>query len=146
MQPSHGRNPVPEQVEKPCVLALDLHHGVAAQQRLDQNQQQQRQYKRITWKEPNLAWAIDATQYGRDRSGRKLFVVATTDLASRYCFDPLGTVNPSGEEVAHYLRTLFRQHGPPLFLKRDNGGIFNNQTVDALLARECVIPLNSPAF
>ena len=41
---------------------------------------------------------------------------------------------------------LFHQHGPPLILKRDNGSIFNNEEVDAVLARWHVLPLNSPAY
>lgn len=115
-------------------------------ERLKQNGQRRRSFKRIVWKEPNLAWAIDATEYGRDQAGRKLYVIATQDMASRYSFEPLLTIDPNGEQVAAHVLELFRQHGPPLFLKRDNGSIFNNQSIDGLLAKECVIPLNSPAY
>jgi hypothetical protein len=116
------------------------------EQRRNQNAQRLHNLKRITWKEPNLCWAIDATEYERDKTGRKLYLVATQDLASHYSFEPLPILSTTGEEVAAHLRRLFRQHGPPLFLKRDNGSIFNNQYVDELLAKECVIPLNSPAY
>jgi hypothetical protein len=105
-----------------------------------------RKWKRITWKEPNLAWGIDATEYGRDQFGRKLFIVVTQDLASRYCFEPLVTLKPAGQEVAAHLSHLFARHGLPLFLKRDNGGIFNHHVVNQLLAEQCVIPLNSPPY
>lgn len=115
-------------------------------QRRQQNAQRRRSCQRVTWKEPNLAWGIDATEYGRDQAGRKLYVIATQDMASRYAFEPLVTMDPSGKQVATHLLGLFRRHGLPLFLKRDNGSLFNNQFVDALLARECVLPLNSPAY
>lgn len=102
-------------------------------------------YRRVRWQEANIAWAIDATEYGRDHAGRKLHVVAAVDLASRYCFEPLVTVSPSADEIAAWLMKLFRRHGPPLFLKRDNGSIFNGKIIEAMLAAQCVIPLNSPA-
>ena len=54
-------------------------------------------------------------------------------------------LNLTGEQVARYLEELFRQHAPPLILKRDNGSIFNNEAVDQVLARWHVLPLNSPA-
>ena len=46
--------------------------------------------------------------------------------------------------MARHLEQLFVQHGPPLVLKRDNGSNLNQYTVDALLARYLVVPLNSP--
>lgn len=119
---------------------------IIAEERKKQKQARAQNCKRITWKEPNLAWAIDATEYGRDRAGRKLYIVATQDIASQYAFEPLVTLDCCGEEVAAHLKKLCRQHGPPLFLKRDNGGPFNHQAVNALLASECIIPLNSPAY
>src|SRR6185437_8497729 len=110
-----------------------------------QKRERRRTLKRIAWKEPNLAWAIDATEYGADQRGRKLIIIATQDLAARYQFPPLLTLKTRGDEVADYLRGLFDRHGAPLFLKRDNGSIFNDRAVDAVLAEHCVIPLNSPA-
>jgi hypothetical protein len=100
---------------------------------------------RVHWNHPNLAWAIDATEYGCDRAGRKLVLVPALDLASRFGFEPLAILDPSGEQIAAYLQSLFRRHGAPLFLKRDNGSIFNNHAVDDVLAAHGVIPLNSPA-
>jgi len=99
----------------------------------------------VHWKHPNLAWAIDATEYGPDHAGRKLVLVPAVDLASRFGFEPLVILDPSGEQIAADLESLFRRHGAPLFLKRDNGSIFNNHVVDDLLAAHGVIPLNSPA-
>jgi len=53
----------------------------------------------------------------------------------------LAILKARGRDVAGYLRALFDQHGAPLFLKRDNGSIFNHRAVDAVLAEHCVIPL-----
>ena len=120
--------------------------GIVSKERNGHKDHQRRKWKRVTWKEPNLAWGIDATEYGRDQQGRKLFIVVTQDLASRYCFEPMVTLDPEGGEVAAHLGHLFVRHGLPLFLKRDNGGIFNHHVVNQLLAEHCVIPLNSPPY
>jgi len=120
--------------------------GIVSREREARKDHRHRTWKRVAWKEPNLAWGIDATEYGRDQLGRKLFLVATQDLASRYCFEPLVTLDPAGHEVATHLGYLFARHGLPLFLKRDNGGIFNHHVVNQLLAGHCVIPLNSPPY
>ncbi len=53
---------------------------------------------------------------------------------------------PEGRPIAAHLESLFRQHGAPLFLKRDNGAPFNCQEVDAVLARFGVLPLNNPPY
>jgi transposase InsO family protein len=110
------------------------------------NGQRRRNFKRIIWKEANVAWAIDATQYGVDLQGRKLVLIPALDLASRFSFQPLVTLEPVAEDVAIYLAALFARNGAPLFLKRDNGSIFNNHAVDQVLASHGVIPLNSPAY
>ena len=101
--------------------------------------------KRVEWHQPNLAWATDATERGRDEGGRRLYIHAVRDLHSRYGFKALVAVESKGEPVAAHLAALFREHGAPLFLKRDNGSAFNNQEVDQVLADFAVIPLNSPA-
>lgn len=115
-----------------------------AEERKKQNQARRQNFKRVTWKEPNLCWAIDATEYGRDEFGRKLYIVATRDLASRYYFEPLVTLSTTSVAVSEHVRALFRRHGAPLVLKRDNGSPFKNESIDALLAEACVIPLSSP--
>lgn len=102
--------------------------------------------QRLRWKQPNLAWAIDATEYGRDGSGRRLWVHAVKDLASRYQLEPLTSLESRGEDVAAHLEKLFRAQGAPLLLKRDNGSVFNHHAVNGVLARWGVIPLNSPAY
>jgi hypothetical protein len=51
-----------------------------------------------------------------------------------------------GEEVAGYLSERFCRFGPPLFLKRDNGGNLNHGAVNGVLAEFFVLPLNSPVY
>lgn len=95
---------------------------------------------RVRWKHPNLAWAMDDTQF----AGRSGYIHTVRDLASRYQFEPLGGALANGEQVAAHLDTLFRRHGAPLLLKRDNGSNLNNGAVNEVLAHWRVIPLNSP--
>src|SRR5437899_3045818 len=95
--------------------------------------------KRIQWSVPNLAWAIDATEYDRD-----WFIIPVFDLASRYRFEPLLSRSQDSERIALFLEKQFQEHGAPLFLKRDNGSPFNAQAVDQVMARHWVLPLNNP--
>lgn len=94
--------------------------------------------KRIQWLRPGLAWSIDATTY----QGSKL--IPLHDLASRYRLAPLLSSREEGVQIAAYLDESFRQHGPPLLLKRDNGSPFNCQQVEAVLAEHGVLSLNNP--
>ena len=71
-------------------------------------------------------------------------IIPVQDLASRYRFVPLVTDRLNGCQIAVYLEDLFRKHGAPLFLKRDNGSPFNHHRVDEVLARHLVLPLNNP--
>lgn len=96
--------------------------------------------KRIEWLRPGLAWSCDATEY--DDNGQQ--IIPVQDLASRYRFQPLVLDRLDGCQIATHLESLFRKHGPPLFLKRDNGSPFNHHAVDAVLARFGVLPLNNP--
>lgn len=96
--------------------------------------------KRIHWLWSGLAWSCDATEYGD--AGHQ--IIPVQDLASRYRFRPLVVDRLDGRQIAAHLESLFRQHGPPLFLKRDNGSPFNHHAVDAVLARFGVLPLNNP--
>ena len=95
---------------------------------------------RIYWLRPGTAWSIDATAYADH------ILVPLVDLASRYRFEPLVSSEQNGEQIAGFLDTAFRQHGAPLFLKRDNGSPLNCASVDAVLAQHKVLPLNSPPY
>jgi len=109
-------------------------------QTLVQEEREHRLYMmpRIHWLRPGTAWSIDATDYGEH------ILVPLVDLASRYRFEPLVSSAQNGEQIAAFLDVAFRQHGAPLFLKRDNGSPLNCEQVDAVLAEHKVLPLNSP--
>jgi transposase InsO family protein len=98
--------------------------------------------KRISWNRANLAWSIDATEF----SNNGLKIVPVQDLASRYRLEPLLSAQESGEEIAAHLEYLFKKHGAPLFLKKDNGSPFNCQEVERVLSRYGVLPLNNPPY
>ena len=97
--------------------------------------------RRIAWRVANLAWSMDDTEVNQ-----KQYLHNLQDLASRYKVPPLVGPFPGGEAVAEHLQQLFRQFGPPLFLKRDNGSNLNHAAVEQLLAEYGVLPLNSPAY
>jgi len=94
--------------------------------------------KRIHWLRPNLAWSADATGY----HGWK--IIPLHDLASRYRVDAFISSIEDGAQIAAFLEAAFKEHGPPLFFKRDNGSPFNCHQVDQVLAKYWVLPLNSP--
>ena len=105
--------------------------------------QRQAQLRHITWHVPGLVWALDDAELAR-LAPHRLRLHQVQDLASRYKFSPWVGERIVGEMVAQRLEELFRQHGPPLVLKRDNGGTLNQEAVDVVLARYWVVPLNSP--
>jgi hypothetical protein len=95
----------------------------------------------VVWLRPNVAWALDGLEY------KKRYVQNLQDLCSRYKFVPLTTnYTPCGEEVAGHLSRHFCRFGPPLFLKRDNGGNLNHLSINDLLEELMIIPINSPPY
>ena len=119
-------------------------NALVREERSRQQRRRRQSWQRLTWLRPNSAWAIDATEHVPDQSGRKLYLVAIQDLASGLRLPPLVTTQLHGPTIAEHLRLLFHQHGAPLFLKRDNGSVFNDHAMQVLLAHACVLPLNSP--
>ncbi len=103
------------------------------------------QLRRIEWLVPGVVWAMDVTEYDLDGVGR-IYLHNTQDLGSRYKFPPLSGECPVGEEIAGYLSEKFSRFGPPLFLKRDNGGNLNHGVVNEVLSEFFVLPLNSPVY
>ena len=101
--------------------------------------------RRIEWLVPGVGWVTDVTEYDLGMAG-KIHLQNTQDLGSRYKFPPLSGECPVGEEIAGYLSERFCRFGPPLFLKRDNGGNLNHGAVNGVLAEFFVLPLNSPAY
>src|SRR4030042_335866 len=101
--------------------------------------------RRIDWLVPGVVWAMDVTEDDLGMAG-KIYLHNTQDLGSRYKLPPLSGECPVGEEIAGYLSEKFCRFGPPLFLKRDNGGNLNHGAVNEVLAEFFVLPLNSPAY
>jgi len=106
---------------------------------------QRNHLRRIEWLVPGVVWSTDVTEHDLGISG-KLHLQNTQDSGSRYKFPPLSGECPVGEEVAGYLSEKFFRFGPPLFLKRDNGGNLNHRAVNEVLSEFFVLPLNSPAY
>jgi transposase InsO family protein len=118
---------------------------MVAMARHDLNALHRQNLRRICWNVSNIAWSIDPSEYEqRDATGDKVHLNQMQDLASRYKFNPMTGEEPCGEEIAGYLTSTFDRFGPPLLLKRDNGGNLNHAAVDETLADYFVIPLNSP--
>jgi len=139
---THGTLALQERY-RPVISRRDLAQLVATERAARELARRQRG-RRVQWHEPDLAWVTDATEVGTDRAGRKLIVHAVQDLCAHRRFAPLVAVESKGRAIARHLAGLFRKHGAPLFLKRDNGSPFNHAEVDAVLADHGVIPLNSP--
>ena len=106
---------------------------------------QRRNLRRIEWLMPGVVWAMDVTEYDLGVAG-KIHLHNTQDLGSRYKFPPLAGECLVGEEIAGYLSEKFFRFGPPLFLKRDNGGNMNHGAVNGILSEFFVLPLNSPEY
>ena len=134
------------QVRYRSVISRRSVSQLALEERAKRNLTRRQVCKHVTWREPNLAWAIDATEPGRDGQGARLYVHAVQDLCTRYRFAPMVPVESKGEAVAGHLEQLFKKHGAPLFMKRDNGSPLNHEAVNRVLAEYGVIPLNSPAY
>lgn len=93
----------------------------------------------IDWNCSGHVWALDETKwYGR-------LVLTVRDLGSKYRMPSL-TGAMTGERIAVWLEGLFERFGAPLIMKRDNGSALKCTSVDAVLARWRVIPLDSPTY
>ena len=113
--------------------------------RRDHQQARAAALSRVIWRRPDVVWAIDGTEYRAEFADEKLHIQNLQDLCSVYKFTPLTTgYMPCGEEVAGHLDCQFTRYGPPLFIKRDNGGNLNHAAVNEVLEEKMVIPINSP--
>jgi hypothetical protein len=120
---------------------------MVAEERRRKKAEQSRIYHEVIWKVPRLIWAMDDTEYQPDPAYPKAYLHNVQDVGSRYKFEPLvGLRLAHGEEIAAHLNQLFETHGPPLFIKRDNGKNLNHGIVEKLLEAFLVIPVNSPCY
>jgi transposase InsO family protein len=112
----------------------------------EERENRKRKANRIEWKKVGTCWAIDATEYGRDESGKKMNAIMVKEMSSKLMMEPKVVITPSGAVVATHLEKLMKKHGAPLFLKRDNGSIFQSKEVESVLEKRGVIPLNNPPY
>ncbi len=121
---------------------LDEMISEARRQVLDEKRESMR---RITWHTPRSVWGMDVTE--AKVNGGTVFVNLLQDMSSKCKLHSIADYEePCGDEVAGQLETAFSRNGPPLFLKRDNGGNLNHAAVNDVLERHMVIPFNSPAY
>ncbi len=117
--------------------------ALVAQARRECQQRRATLTRCIHWREPALVWSIDDAELLSLTDG-VLRLHNIHDLGSRYKHRPLLGRQLPGPRIAAHLDELFRRHGAPVVLKRDNGGNLNHAEVDAVLTRYAVIALNSP--
>jgi hypothetical protein len=129
-----------------CISRREL-NAMVRSVRDKSNQDRATERCQVYWRRPNLAWALDGSEYRHRFISNRCHIQNLQDLCSRYKFAPLSTgYMPCGEEVAGHLSHQFSKFGPPLFIKRDNAGNYNHLSVDQLLEDAMVIPINSPVY
>jgi hypothetical protein len=90
--------------------------------------------RRLHWSRPGAVWAADFAEPPRPVEGCYGRLAAVRDLASGYQLLWLPVPDEAAPTAAAALAALFREHGPPLVLKSDNGSAFVAAEVEALLA------------
>ncbi len=113
----------------------------------EQNLLRRADIQHIHWHHPGIAYSLDDTEYYLNTMKEKLMINNIQDLSSQHKFTPIcGSSLPCGEEIAGHLDYLCRKHGPPLFLKRDNGKNLNHFAVNQVLEEYQIIGFNSPNY
>jgi len=124
------------------VSRRDLEQKVKEARR-QQNAAYRRDLLHLTWRGANIVWAMDDTEYGSGLN--KYYITNVRDLGAQYVMEPMVKQRlASGAAVAQNLERLFKAHGAPLFLKRDNGSNLCSHEVNAVLAQWMVLPITSP--
>jgi hypothetical protein len=98
----------------------------------------------LHWHRPGAVWAMDHTEAPSAIDGRSRHILAIRDLASQMQLGWLPVASEGAQKTCQALESLFRQHGPPLVLKSDNGSAFIDDDTYRLLERWEVTPLFSP--
>lgn len=113
--------------------------------RKNRSAEYRRGVKHLAWRGCDIVWSMDDTQYGT--LDAKCSVHNVRDIGAQYVMEPMVTPTlATGAMVASNLERLFRRHGAPLFMKRDNGGNLCSHEVNEVLARWMVLPLTSPSY
>jgi hypothetical protein len=97
----------------------------------------------LTWHSPGRVWAMDHTKPPTPVDGMYPKIFAVRDLASGMELAWQPVPDETAETTRDALLALFREHGPPLVLKSDNGGAFKAEVIQ-LLEGWRVTPLLSP--
>jgi transposase InsO family protein len=98
----------------------------------------------LTWHMPGRVWAMDHAKPLQPIDDVYESLFAVRDLASGMQLAWLPVPDETAETTIAALQALFREHGPPLVLKSDNGPAFKSEDVAELLADWSVVPLRSP--
>jgi transposase InsO family protein len=100
----------------------------------------------LHWRTPGAVWAMDYSKADRPIDGRLNYILKVRDLASGCVLASLPVRHARAHNARDLLALLFRQHGPPLVLKTDNGSHFTDHRVARLLTRSGVVHLLSPPY
>jgi transposase InsO family protein len=98
----------------------------------------------LRWTRPGTVWAVDFAEPPLPVEGRYGRLLAVRDLASGCQLLWLPVEDDSAATAAAALESLFRECGPPVVLKTDNGSAFFAGELEALLARWEVEQMRSP--
>jgi len=101
------------------------------------------QLHELRWHRPGSVWAIDYTDPPAPIDNLYTSILIVRDLASGYQLLALPTTDESAKTACAALLPLFRQFGPPLLLKSDNGS-FRAHEMTRLLDDWNVCRLLSP--
>jgi len=102
--------------------------------------------EQLTWHMPHRVWAMDHAEPPGPIDGLYDRCFSVRDLASGLQLAWLPVPDETAETTLDALEALFREHGPPLVLKSDNGSAFKSELVTDLLASWAVVPLRSPPY
>lgn len=127
----------------PALARSDLAEILRRYRRLERRKRQRRQC-RLHWRQPGTVWAADFKERREPIEGRYGSILSIKDLASRCQLAWVPVEEGNAQAVQAVYQRLFREHGPPLVLKSDNGGPFRDEQTKALLAEYRVIPLYNP--
>jgi hypothetical protein len=98
----------------------------------------------LRWRRSGSVWATDFAEPPEPVDGTFGRLLAVRDLASGQQLAWLPAGDETGRTARDALEALFREHGPPLVLKSDNGSAFIAAKTAAFLARWQVWHLRSP--
>jgi len=100
----------------------------------------------LRWLSPGAVWAIDFNEPPNPIDGIYKAVFKVRDLGSGKALAWLPTYDQRGKGVAETLEVLFKRHGAPLTIKRDNGSSLASEEVSNVMEKWGVVFLVSPPY